>query len=223
MDSLLLNIKSNWKIIQLEELIKINDPSQDLSRTAVFEREVQAAQHVDWKEIQLSLLDLKKEDGTPLSTSFQAKVSPDTAKILEQVQSDMMHQLSLKRLKVNYMVLLLQRNYLDQLISRQKNLVRKKNVCKTDRMIEEKSYLENVAKSVVVDVIARTLMTSTDAEPMTQRSESALGYSVSGTYLVPGGGLFIKKSELARLGLKRQRIGVIDLYGDDKRDHSDTL
>lgn len=138
MDSLLLNIKSNWKIIQLEELIKINDPSQDLSRTAVFEREVQAAQHVDWKEIQLSLLDLKKEDGTPLSTSFQAKVSPDTAKILEQVQSDMMHQLSLKRLKVNYMVLLLQRNYLDQLISRQKNLVRKKNVCKTDRMIEEK-------------------------------------------------------------------------------------
>lgn len=92
MDSLLLNIKSNWKIIQLEELIKINDPSQDLSRTAVFEREVQAAQHVDWKEIQLSLLDLKKEDGTPLSTSFQAKVSPDTAKILEQVQSDMMHQ-----------------------------------------------------------------------------------------------------------------------------------
>lgn len=138
MDSLLLNIKSNWKIIQLEELIKINDPSQDLSRTAVFEREVQAAQHVDWKEIQLSLLDLKKEDGTPLSTSFQAKVSPDTAKILEQVQSDMMHQLSLKRLKVNYMVLLLQRNYLDQLISRRKNLVGKKNVCKTDRMIEEK-------------------------------------------------------------------------------------
>ena len=83
--------------------------------------------------------------------------------------------------------------------------------------------IEDVEKSVVVDVIARTLMTSTDAEPMTQRSESALGYSVSGTYLVPGGGLFIKKSELARLGLKRQRIGVIDLYGDDKRDHSDTL
>ena len=48
-----------------------------------------------------------------------------------------------------------------------------------DRMIEEKSYLENVAKSVVVDVIARTLMTSTDAEPMTQRSESALGYSIA--------------------------------------------
>ena len=82
---------------------------------------------------------------------------------------------------------------------------------------------DSYVKSVVVDVVARTLMTSTDTEPMTQRSESALGYSVSGTYLVPGGGLFIKKSELARLGLKRQRIGVIDLYDDDKRDHSNAL
>ena len=43
-------------------------------------------------------------------------------------------------------------------------------------------------------------------------SESALGYTVSGTYLVPGGGLFIKKSELARLGLRRQRIGVREIY-----------
>jgi hypothetical protein len=46
---------------------------------------------------------------------------------------------------------------------------------------------------------------------MTQVAESALGYSYSGTYLVPGGGLFIKRSELARLGIRRQRYGVIDL------------
>lgn len=81
-----------------------------------------------------------------------------------------------------------------------------------DKMLQENSMLVNVAKSVTVDVVARTLMTSTDSEPMTQMSQSALGYSVSGTYLVPGGGLFIKKSELARLGLKRQRMGVIELY-----------
>ena len=56
-------------------------------------------------------------------------------------------------------------------------------------------------------------MTSTNSEPMIQSSESALGYSVSGTFLNPGGGLFIKKSELSRLGLKRQKIGVIELYG----------
>lgn len=83
-----------------------------------------------------------------------------------------------------------------------------------DKMIELSPMLGNVAKSVTVDVITRTLMTSTSSEPMTQFSQSAMGYTTSGTYLVPGGGLFIKESELARLGLKRQRLGVIDIYGD---------
>lgn len=92
-----------------------------------------------------------------------------------------------------------------------------------DQMIEDNEYLKSVATSVTVDVVARTLMTSTDSEPMTQRSESALGYSVSGTFLVPGGGLFIKKSELARLGLRRQRYGVIDFYGTDKRDNGNSV
>lgn len=82
-----------------------------------------------------------------------------------------------------------------------------------DKMIVEQPDLKTVAKSVVVDVVARTLMTSTDQEPMTQITQSAGGYSASGTFLVPGGGLFIKKSELARLGLRRQRVGVIELYG----------
>ena len=85
-----------------------------------------------------------------------------------------------------------------------------------DDMIEQNPWLESVAKSVTVDVVARTLMTSTNQEPTTQFSESALGYSVSGTYLVPGGGLFIKKSELARLGLRRQRMGVIDLWPSEE-------
>lgn len=84
-----------------------------------------------------------------------------------------------------------------------------------DEMIEKQEVYENVVKSVCVDVIARNLMTSTNSEPMEQMSQSALGYSMSGTFLVPGGGLFIKKSELARLGLKRQRMGMIELYGND--------
>lgn len=84
-----------------------------------------------------------------------------------------------------------------------------------DKMIEAQVYLTNVVKSVTVDVLARTLMTSTDAEPMTQMAESAMGYSYSGTYLAPGGGLFIKKTELARLGLRRQRYGVMEPYDDD--------
>lgn len=85
-----------------------------------------------------------------------------------------------------------------------------------DLMVLESPVYASVVKSVTVDVVARTLMTSTDQEPITQASESALGYSWSGSYLVPGGGLFIKKTELARLGLRRQRYGVIDFYGQDK-------
>src|SRR5690625_3310305 len=52
-----------------------------------------------------------------------------------------------------------------------------------DNMITESPSLKNVAKSVTVDIVARTLMTSTDQEPMTQMSESALGYSYTGSFL----------------------------------------
>ena len=80
-----------------------------------------------------------------------------------------------------------------------------------DEMAETPSFA-NVLKSVVVDVIARTLMTSTNGEPAIQSTESALGYSQTATFLVPGGGLFIKNTELARLGLRRQRYGTLDQF-----------
>lgn len=81
-----------------------------------------------------------------------------------------------------------------------------------DDMIARNAALASVAKSVTVDVTARTIMTSTTDEPMTQMSQSAMGYTLQGTYLVPGGGIFIKKSELARLGLRRQRIGGREIW-----------
>lgn len=82
-----------------------------------------------------------------------------------------------------------------------------------DLLVKNDESYSYLVKSVIVDIVARTLMTSTNQEPMTQYAESALGYSVSGSFLVPGGGLFIKDSELKRLGFKKQRYGVIDLYG----------
>lgn len=84
-----------------------------------------------------------------------------------------------------------------------------------DQMVETDPAYANVVKSVTVDIVSRTLLTSTTNEPVIQTSESALGYSQSSTFLVPGGGLFIKTTELARLGLRRQRYGVIDFYGTD--------
>lgn len=84
-----------------------------------------------------------------------------------------------------------------------------------DSMVSVSGSYAAVVKSVTVDVVARTLMTSTNQEPLSQFSQTAGPYSSSGTYLVPGGGIFVKRSELARLGLRRQRIGAFDFYGID--------
>lgn len=92
-----------------------------------------------------------------------------------------------------------------------------------DCMIQASPALATVATSVTVDVVGRALNTSTESEPMTQVTQSAGGYSASGTYLVPGGGIYIKKSELARLGLRRQRIGVINFYGPAQGDPGCTV
>lgn len=86
-----------------------------------------------------------------------------------------------------------------------------------DAKVAASAVFANVARSVTVDIVARALMTPTDSGdlgPMTQISQSAGGYSASGTFLNPGGGLFIKNSELAALGIRRQRYGGIGIYAD---------
>lgn len=83
-----------------------------------------------------------------------------------------------------------------------------------DQMIAETPALGSVAKEVTVSVVSRILRQNTQGEAMTQESQAGLGYSWSGTYAVPGGGIgnAILPSDLKRLGLKRGRIGVIDFY-----------
>lgn len=72
---------------------------------------------------------------------------------------------------------------------------------------------QNTVKLVIVDIVARILRQNMESEPLSQESQSALGYTWSGTYAVPGGGFAaaVMKNDLKRLGLKRQQIGVIDL------------
>lgn len=86
-----------------------------------------------------------------------------------------------------------------------------------DAMIDETAALSSVAKAVTVDVTVRALRQSTDGEPMSQESQAGMGYSWSGTYAIPGGGIAscIMRNDLKRLGLRRQRYGVIDFYGQD--------
>jgi hypothetical protein len=81
-----------------------------------------------------------------------------------------------------------------------------------DAMIEDDADLANVARSVVVDIISRTIKAEDSNPLLSQESQSALGYTWSGTYANTGGGLSILNKDLKRLGLKRQRYGVIDFY-----------
>lgn len=83
-----------------------------------------------------------------------------------------------------------------------------------DSMIASKPVLSNIAKEVTVSIISRIMRQSTTGEPMSQESQSGLGYSWSGTYAIAGGGIgnAIMRSDLKRLGLKVQRMGIIDFY-----------
>ena len=53
---------------------------------------------------------------------------------------------------------------------------------------------------------------------MTQEAQSGLGYSWSGSYAVPGGGIAnsILNNDLKKLGLKRQKIGVMYTWQGSK-------
>lgn len=75
----------------------------------------------------------------------------------------------------------------------------------------------SVLKIVTVDVTGRVLRQSTDGDAMSQESQSGLGYSWSGTYAVPGGGIAgaIMRNDLKRLGIGLQTAGVVIMGGAD--------
>ena len=83
-----------------------------------------------------------------------------------------------------------------------------------DAMIAAGEVYASTVKAVTVDVTSRVLRQSTQGDAMSQESQGALGYTWSGTYAIPGGGIgnAILRNDLKRLGLRRQRIGVIELY-----------
>lgn len=83
-----------------------------------------------------------------------------------------------------------------------------------NKMVEADEYYADTVKLVTIDIVIRVLRQTTDGEPMQQESQSALGYSWSGTYAIPGGGIAqaIMNNDLKRLGLKRQKYGVIEIY-----------
>lgn len=89
-----------------------------------------------------------------------------------------------------------------------------------DEMIDDDPNYESVVKLVTVDIVSRVLRQSTSGDPMSQESQSGLGYSWSGTYAIPGGGISaaIMNNDLKRLGLTQQQIGTIILWGSEPKE-----
>lgn len=83
-----------------------------------------------------------------------------------------------------------------------------------DEMADASTAYANVLKLTTVDIVIRAMRQSLDGDPMTQESQSAIGYTWSGTYAIPGGGIAgaIMKNDLKRLGLRKQRYGVMELW-----------
>lgn len=113
----MLNFRCNWRHVSLEYQIKRYDPSQDLSRSAVLVREIQAAEKVkDWKSVRDRIGEVERIKDAPNITNFQAKYNEESAKSLEKVREKILEDLpELQILQTRYLVLLLQINYLEEL------------------------------------------------------------------------------------------------------------
>ncbi len=83
-----------------------------------------------------------------------------------------------------------------------------------DNMIaaDDTGAYANVVKLVIVDAVTRVMRQTLEGDPMTQESQSAGGFTWSGTYAIPGGGIAnsLLRNDLKKLGLRRQTIGTID-------------
>lgn len=77
-------------------------------------------------------------------------------------------------------------------------------------VIDDEDMKSN-AKLATCNVVIRELDKGNSS--LSQESQSALGYTWSGTYVNTGGGLSILNKDLKLLGLNRQRIGMVDIYG----------
>lgn len=85
-----------------------------------------------------------------------------------------------------------------------------------DEMVTNGIITEDLLKLVEAGIVKRIISReeSGSNDLLSQESQSALGYTWSGTYVTTGDGIIsILNSDLKKLGLLRQRYGVIDFYG----------
>lgn len=92
-------------------------------------------------------------------------------------------------------------------------LVAKRQGKDLDEMIEADEDIALAVKKGVIDASANYYNSTQNNEPiMTQFSQAAGGYSISGTLGNPGGAFFFPKKFLKDIGLATQKIGCIEVF-----------
>mgnify|MGYP000183570735 CR=1 FL=1 len=88
-----------------------------------------------------------------------------------------------------------------------------------DFIISRDGAKKTVAKMVVLASVKRAMHTNEVTEaPLEQFSQSAMGYTVSGTYLNPGDDIYFLNNELKRLGISKKAQGFF--IGTNKRNNN---
>ena len=83
-----------------------------------------------------------------------------------------------------------------------------------DAMVLTDTDLSEIAKQVCVDMTLRAINRDTDdSGGYSQMTQSAGAYSMTISPIVSGRSIFLMKNELSALGLRRQKMGVIEPYG----------
>lgn len=86
-----------------------------------------------------------------------------------------------------------------------------------DNLLTTPSERAGLYTAIVCDIVRREMSALADDGPaFSQYSQSVNGYNVQGTFLSPGGGLFIKNSELKLLGLMTQKAKAVEIYDNQR-------
>lgn len=84
-----------------------------------------------------------------------------------------------------------------------------------DEMIADNEDLAIVVKKGVIDASVNYYNSTESKEPiMSQFSQAAGGYTISGTLTNPGGAFYFPKKFLKDIGLSNQKVGVIEVFGN---------
>lgn len=80
-----------------------------------------------------------------------------------------------------------------------------------DALFNDSTDLKNVTKAIITKVVSETMNKDVNQAPFSQFTESAGGYSLTGTYFSASMGTFFTKNDWKRLGLGAQMYGGLDV------------